>query len=418
MVSLAQESNGESMVSTVNIARDLRGAGRLATDAVAGLAALVESMHANIARIPGTAPPADGRTGGITGFVYRAVRGTTQAVGGGLDLLLGQLEPLLGATASTPGREAVLAALNGVLGDHLEARANPLAITMALRVGGRPLTLTREALAAAIPQAGGRVLVCVHGLCMNDLQWARDDADFPAALARDLGLTPIHLHYNTGRHVSTNGADFAALMETLAREWPVPLVHIDLLTHSMGGLVARSALHHAVAVGQGWPARVRKLVFLGTPHHGAPLERGGHQIDQLMAFSPYTTPLTRLGKVRSAGITDLRHGSLLDSDWAGSDRFAHGHDTRTPVPLPPGIECFAVAAVTVGSPGSAPARLIGDGLVPLDSALGRHRSPRFRLGFAADHQWVAEATGHLELQTSAAVYERVRGWLAGDLTTA
>jgi hypothetical protein len=406
------------MTAPANIARDLRGAGRLATDAVAGLAALVEAMHANIARVPGSTPPADGRTSGITGLVYRTVRGVTRVVGGGLDLLLKELEPMLGPRGSTPGREAVLAALNGVLGDQLEARGNPLAITMRLRVGGRPLELTRDALAAALPNANGRVLVLLHGLCMNDLQWTRDEADFGAALARDLGVTPIHLHYNTGRHVSTNGAEFSALMDTLAREWPVPIEHIDLLAHSMGGLVARSALHRAAEVGHGWPAQVRKLVFLGTPHHGAPLERGGHQIDQLMAFSSYSAPLARLGQLRSAGITDLRHGSLLDSDWAGHDRFAHGHDTRTPVPLPAGIECFAMAAVVGGAPGSLPGRVLGDGLVPRDSALGRHRKAAFRLAFADDHQWVADGTSHLELQTSPAVYERVRGWLAGDLTTA
>lgn len=406
------------MTAPANIASDLRGAGRLATDAVAGLAALVEAMHANIARLPGTAPPADGRTNGLTGLIYSTVRGATRVVGGGLDLVLRELEPMLGPRSSTPGREAVLAALNGVLGDQLEARANPLAITMRLRVAGRPLELTREALTAALPRASGRVLVLAHGLCMNDLQWTRDEADFAAALARELGVTPVHLHYNSGRHVSTNGADFADLMEALVREWPVAPVSIDLLTHSMGGLVARSALHRAADVGQSWPTLVRKLVFLGTPHHGAPLERGGHQIDELLSLSPYIAPFKRLGQIRSAGITDLRHGSLLDSDWAGRDRFAHGHDTRTPVPLPAGVECFAVAAVRLGGDGSLPGRLIGDGLVPRDSALGRHRKAAFRLNFADDHLWVAEGAGHLELQTSPAVYERVRGWLAGDLTTA
>ena len=37
-----------------------------------------------------------------------------------------------GVQASSPQREAVLAALNGVLGDHVLSTANPLAITMAL----------------------------------------------------------------------------------------------------------------------------------------------------------------------------------------------------------------------------------------------------------------------------------------------
>jgi hypothetical protein len=396
------------------VARDLRGASRLATDAVIGLTGLVEAMHAQIARLPGSAPTT-GRTGGITGLVYGAVRGTTRVVAGGLDLLFGQLEPLLAPGPSSPAREAVLAALNGVLGDRLEASDNPLAITMSLRRDGVPLALTRDALAAALPQASGRVLVLVHGLCMNDLQWARDGADFGAALARDLGATPVYLHYNTGRHIAANGRDFALLMQTLAEAWPVPLQHIDLLTHSMGGLVARSALHQAAASGQHWPQRVRKVVFLGTPHHGAPLERGGQRLDLLLSLSGYTAPFKRLGRLRSAGITDLRHGNVLGSD---DDRFAHGKDTRTPVPLPPGIEAFAIAGLAAERDDGVKARLLGDGLVPLASALGEHRARAFHLTFDDAHRWVARDTNHLQLQTSPVVYERVRGWLAHDVPAA
>jgi len=373
-------------------------------------------MHAQIARVPGGAA-STGRTGGITGLVYGAVRGTTRVVAGGLDLLLSQLEPMFEPGPSSPRREAVLAALNGVLGDRLEASDNPLAITMSLRSGGVPLALTRETLAAALPQASGRVLLLVHGLCMNDLQWARDGADFGAALARDLGATPVYLHYNTGRHVAANGRDFAALMQTLIDAWPVPVDGIDLLTHSMGGLVARSALHQARVGGQRWPQRVRKLIFLGTPHHGAPLERGGQRLDMLLSLSGYTAPFKRLGRLRSAGITDLRHGSVLVSDDntdGDENRFAHGKDTRTPLPLPPGIEAFALAGVAAERDDGLPARLLGDGLVPLASALGQHRSPALQLVFDDAHRWVAPDTNHLQLQTSPAVYEQVRGWLAGE----
>jgi hypothetical protein len=398
-------------------ARDLRGASRLATDAVIGLTGLVEAMHAQITRLPGSAPRIGrkDRTTGLTGFVYGAVRGTTRVVAGGLDLLFGQLEPLFAAGPSSPGRAAALAALNGVLGDRLEASDNPLAITMSLRRGGVPLVLTREALAAAMPQAGTRVLVLVHGLCMNDLQWARDGGDFGAALARDLGATPVYLHYNTGRHVAANGRDFALLMQTLADAWPTRLDSIDLLTHSMGGLVARSALHQAAALGQRWPRRVRSIVFLGTPHHGAPLERGGQRLDLLLSLSGYTAPFKRLGRLRSAGITDLRHGNVLGSE---EDRFAHGEDTRTPLPLPAGIETFAIAGLAAENADGVKARLLGDGLVPLASALGEHRDPAFELAFDSAHRWVARGVNHLQLQTSPAVYERLRSWLARDVPAA
>ncbi len=391
---------------------DLRGAGRLAVEAVAGLAGLLETVHASITRLPGTPPSRPSRPTGITALVYAAARGVTHVVGGTVDTALALLEPLLAERSTRPGYEALLAALNGVMGDWLEAHSNPLAIKMSLRSDGVALQLEPAALAAALPNAGGRVVVLVHGLCMGDLQWTRHGADFGAALARDLGVTPIHLHYNSGRHISTNGREFAALMELLVQAWPVALASIDIVTHSMGGLVTRSALHQAKENAQKWPLRVGKLVFLGTPHHGAPLERSGQRLNMLLSLSPYTEPFMRLGQVRSAGITDLRFGSLLDTDWEGLDRFALRADARTPVPLPVHIQAYAIGAVTGTTADPVQARLLGDGLVPLDSALGRHPDPRYALTIPAGHQWVALGTNHMELQTSPEVYKRVKDWLS------
>ena len=120
---------------------DLRGAVRLATDATAGLTDLVEAMHERIARIPGLGGAApDGRAGGISGLVYKTVRGVTRVAGGSIDALLGLLAPALGENDDPgPQREAVVAALNGVLGDYLAASSNPLATPMTFRRDGRPL---------------------------------------------------------------------------------------------------------------------------------------------------------------------------------------------------------------------------------------------------------------------------------------
>jgi hypothetical protein len=86
---------------------------------------------------------------GITWLVYRSIHGVTRAVGWGIDGVLARLVPMLGHMDSSPEREAVIAALNGVRGDHLTETENPLAITMQRRRAGRPLTLTPEGLAAA-----------------------------------------------------------------------------------------------------------------------------------------------------------------------------------------------------------------------------------------------------------------------------
>jgi pimeloyl-ACP methyl ester carboxylesterase len=396
-------------------AADLRGLSRLTIAGIAGVVDLVEAMHYNIASVPGIlAKPKRDRRTGITRLVYRSIRGVIGLVGHGLDRLLAQLEPLLGERSTWPGREALLAALNGVLGDYLAASNNPLAITVRLRRRGMPLPNERQPLAAAFPDAGGRLVVLLHGLCMNDLQWKRKGHDHGAALARDLAYTPVYLHYNSGLHISTNGRAFADLLETLVQLWPVPLTDLVLIGHSMGGLVARSACHYGALARHEWPRRLHKLVFVGTPHHGAPLERGGNWVDMLLSTNAYSAPLARLGKIRSAGVTDLRFGNLVDEDWKRRDRFKPSGDVRVAVPLPEGVACYAIAATTGKTAGDLSDRLIGDGIVPLASALGYHANARLALNFDESRRWVAYGTNHLDLLSRPEVYAQIKRWLAGD----
>ncbi len=392
---------------------DLRGAARLATDATSGLTDLVEAMHERIARTGRlSAPAAQGRAGGISGLVYETIRGVTRVVGGSIDSLLGLLAPALPAEDHSREREAIVAALNGVLGDYLAATANPLATTMALRRDGRALELETSALQARIPELGGRLLVLVHGLCMSDLQWTRRGHDHGTALARDLGYTPVYLHYNSGLHISINGHALAHQLERLIDRWPRPLQRFVLLGHSMGGLLARSALHYGAQSGHRWPSLLDDLVFLATPHQGAPLERAGNWIDVLLEATPYAAPFARLGKLRSAGITDLRHGYLLDEDWVGRDRFAPGQPARCPPPLPDAVRCYAMAASLGRGDGGLKDRLLGDGLVPLASALGRHADPDRALPIAEERRWIGYGMNHLDLLSDADVYARLREWLA------
>ena len=393
---------------------DLREINRLVIDATTSLTDLVEAAHHNIARVPVIlGAPTPGPARGIAGLVYRSIRRVTRWVGSGMDVVLAQLTPLLGKQSTLAGNETVLAVLNGVLGDYLVASENSLAIPMHLRRDGQPLNLdSRQALAAASPPTTGKLVVLVHGLCMNDRQWRRQGHNHGDALARDLGYTPVFLCYNSGRHISSNGRAFADVLETLVKQWPAPLEELTIIGHSMGGLVARSACHYGRLAGHDWPRHLRKLVFLGTPHHGAPLERGGHWVDILLGISSYTAPFARLGKIRSAGITDLRHGNLLDEDWTGRDRFDRSGDRRRPVPLPEGVRCYALAATLAKEGGGFGERLLGDGLVSVNSALGRHPDPNRALAFPLARQWIGHGMNHLDMLGRPEAYARIKRWLA------
>lgn len=392
---------------------DLRGAARLATDATIGATDLVEALHLAIARPQWLfGAPADGRTGGLTGAVYASVRGVTRLVGGGVDATIAALGPLLGARPPSPERDTTIAVLNGVLGDYLAASANPLAQGMELRWQGRALDLA--AIDSVAPQLGGKILLLVHGLCLNERSWSHNGHDHGALLAAELGYTPLYLRYNTGLHISVNGRMFADLLERLADAWPVPIAELAIVGHSMGGLVTRSACHDGAAAGHRWLRHLRALVFLGTPHHGAPLERRGNELHGLLGATPYTAAFARLGAIRSAGITDLRYGSLVDEDWAARDRFAPGADRRQRVPLPDGVACSTVGATTGRSAGDLRDTLLGDGLVPLASALGTHPNPDLSVPFDAANQWIGYSMSHLDLLHRRDVYERVRGWLTDN----
>lgn len=405
---------------------DLRAVAQLATQATRGVATMAEGVHHAVLGTMGLAgDKASQQTSGIPGFVYRTVHGVTELVGKGLQAAFTKLEPLLeslvDAPPDTPEREAVLAALNGVLGDQLDQIHNPLATPMTLRYRGRVLNL--NALPPAMPDATGKVLLLIHGLCMNELQWKPGEpaadgkaaADIGAALESELGYTPVYLRYNTGLHTSHNGRELAAMLEQLLAHWPVPVKELTCVVHSMGGLVIRSAIHTAQQNQLHWPRQLKNIVFLGTPHHGAPLERAGNWIDVVLGATPFSKPFAKLGQLRSAGITDLRYGFVLDTDWTGQDRFKRKPDSRQPLPLPEGVACYTVAA-TLAKPRSLLAeRLVGDGLVPLHSALGLHDIAERNLHFAKDRQTVVYRMNHMEILCSPVVRDQLLAWLGASL---
>ena len=383
---------------------DIFGLGRLGADAAVALTDLTEALHTTIARAP---------TGNsIAGLVYGSIRGMAQLIGSGMKISGTMLHPLLGAHQSSPEREVLIAALNGVIGDHLVASHNPLAIPMQLRCDTQALELEKSAIADRLPHASRKILVLVHGLCLADRHWQWQGHNHGTQLGADLGYTPVYLNYNTGLHISTNGQAFAAQLEALLRYWPVPVEELSIVAHSMGGLVTRSACSYGAAAGHDWLRQLRALVFLCTPHQGAPLEQVGNWVNVQLVANPYTAAFARVGKLRSAGITDLRYGNLRDEDWAMHDRFAHAGDQRQPIRLPIGVRCYTVGGTLGNAPDDIRDQLLGDGLVPLPSALGKHPNARYALGVPTAHQWVGYAMNHLDVLARQDVYAQLRVWLS------
>lgn len=342
------------------------------------------------------------------------------------------IERVVQLLRSLPGRGAdAQAVLNGLFGDVLAERDSSFAVPMTFRTAsGDALPLDRRLLRGVLPDATNRICVLVHGLMSSETVWrirGREQLTYGELLARDRGVSPVYVRYNTGRHISTNGRALAAGLQRLVRAWPVRVRELDLIGHSMGGLVIRSACHY----GRGrapltdrlrgrrpWPARVRRVVLLGTPNSGATLEVIANLTSAALWSVP--TPVTRLIGAgldrRSDGIKDLRWGAVLDEDWQERDPSATERPERHPVRVPRRAEHLVVAGSLADEPDAdRPVlvnRLLGDALVTASSASGRLGGDEPAL-FPRVTVRLCPKVNHIALANHPDVYDQIADWWDG-----
>ena len=331
-------------------------------------AALVESVH-------------DAISSGIHASVRLGNRG--------LMGLAGEAEQAFNRDAVPGSRERKLrAAINGVFGDHLAAHGEALATPMQLFGRGQSTPLDLATL--EIPH--GRVCVFLHGLACDEHCWApaadSEEPDYGVRIQADFGYTPIYLRYNTGLTIPENGTGFAEQMRVLCEARP-NIDEIVLIGHSMGGLVARSALR--CSHGSTWQARTRMLVCLGSPQLGSPLERLGAITNRVLDSFDITAPIGAIAARRSAGIRNLHDGL---GDGSGED--------------PPHVELRFLGATIADDADSAFGQLVGDGLVTPGSALAD--PPAANVATAQ-----LGGLGHMGMLHEARCWQQIRSWLAEGL---
>ena len=407
--------------------RDLRDAARLGGEALAGVAGAIRDTHLAIARRAFTlsGPPAKPVRivhDGISTAVYGAVRMGLSAAAtvSGAAVATGRAaRPAYRPLADRRRGNAVIGAVNGAWGDRLARTGNRLALTMTIRHDGRDVAPDRETLARAYPEATDDVAVWLHGLCETDTSWrlgaVKHHGDATSThgsrLQQECGLTNVYLRYNTGRHISDNGADFAALLTELVDQWPVPIRRLTLVGHSMGGLVIRSACHAAQESGEtSWLPLTERVVYLGAPHLGAPLELGAVAATRALRKLPETRALGDALASRSVGIKDLRYGDVLAADWSAvDDPDAWRVEPDVCAPLLESAEHYYVG-VTIGRERDGFAsRTIGDALVLWSSASGAGK--RRTLGLPVDRGRHLGGLHHFDLLNHPRVYAVLRDWL-------
>jgi triacylglycerol lipase len=323
------------------------------------------------------------------------------------------------------------AVLNGLFGDALVEQESSLAIPLTFRTAsGAELPLDRDGLGRELPNPGARLCLLVHGLMSSESVWrfaGRPQLTYGELLARDRGVSPVYVRYNTGRHISTNGRELAARLQRLVRAWPVRVHEIHLIGHSMGGLVIRSACHYGRASATlrdrlrrrgPWPAKVKRVVLLGVPNSGANLEVIANLTSAALWSLP--NPVTRLIGAgldrRSEGIKDLRWGAVLDEDWVECDPDTTErpeHPERYRVCVPRHAEYLAIAGSLADewdADGPHPVnRILGDALVTAPSAQGRLGNDEPTL-FPNATIRLCPKINHIALANRPEVYDEITNW--------
>ena len=302
-----------------------------------------------------------------------------------------------------------ISALNGWLGDYLSETGNGLQQPMAFYEDNRPV-----APEAFVAPPSGKVCVLVHGLGCNESLWdfppPHEGGGYGELLERRCGYMPLYLRFNTGLRVSSNGKQLADLLERLFLRHDAAVTEVLLIGHSVGGLVVRSACHLGGKAGQHWVSRVRHVVYLGSPHLGAPLEKATNVATRVLSLfdTTATRVISDLLKTRSAGVKDLRFGNLVDEDWLDYDPDELMTDRRVAIPW------LATARhhLAVGRPASG-VGTFGDGMVRPASAGGRAHGSQPGAPGGSDVK-VMPGLGHLALARNRAVYDQVERWVKQD----
>ncbi|WP_330255606.1 GPI inositol-deacylase [Nocardia sp. NBC_00565] len=345
----------------------------------------------------------------IADGVYRLVGGTAVAAGAlaerAVDL------PGIPVPSRTVYGSGFLAALQGLIGDSLEDEWPILAGPMTFRVNGEPVAPGWVGDAVSNPRS--RIVVFLHGLVETEHAWRLGGTpSYAERLEDDLDCTTLMVRYNSGLHISENARLLNGMLQRLVENWPIEVEQIALVGHSMGGLIARGACYDADRADLPWVRRVRHIVCLGSPHLGAPLEQLVHYASAALMRMPETRPFGRLLRRRSAGIRDLRHGSLVDEDWSDMDADTLRRRAIREVPLLDCADHYFVTATVTRSPRHPLGRIIGDGLVLPASGSGRNRARR--IGFDDANGLHIPGANHLTLLNHGAVHEALAHWLADD----
>jgi len=290
------------------------------------------------------------------------------------------------------------AILSGFLGEWLHQRRNPMASAMELRFEDQVLSPASPDITPE--QARPTIILLIHGLTELETIFdypGRPGENYGTELAAHMDATPLRLRYNTGRHISSNGDELDQALEQLLANWPVAVEKLILIGHSMGGLVTRSACHHAQQHQSAWISKLSACVYIGSPHEGSWLAKAAHKTADVMGRAPrdYLRAVSDFLNIRSPGIHDLTEGDIYP------DR----EDFQQP-PLIDGVRHYAIAGLLAAQSGHPINILFGDALVQESSATGANQK-----AWALTDTATFPNIDHIRLTHHPDIYQKLQEWL-------
>ena len=302
------------------------------------------------------------------------------------------------------------AALNGVLGDHLVETANPLAISMRCAKTGRLCSLKDESLAARVTPHSGRGGAGARPVSERPVLASPRPRSWRRAGARSWLHTDLSAIQHRASHFRKRTRPFAEMLTILPPKWPCRSRNSLSSGTAWAGLSraarAITALRrprlapasHASSSSLGRRTMARRWSAAAT---GSILRSARSLHRRLYAARP--------GSQRR--ITDLRYGNLLDSRLAGPGPLRTPRRYKTSRPPSRQRPVFCNSCGDGDTISRLRDRFVGDGLVPLASALGHHDETHRALGIPDDRQWIGRGMNHFDLLSREEVYEQIKLWL-------
>ena len=275
----------------------------------------------------------------------------------------------------TQDTKHLLPILNGLNGDVFEENNDPLTIKFSFRHENKDIPLNQLSEFYDFQQYNGKICILIHGLMGDEYMWkAMDDEDgenkIGDFLEKNKTAHTIYLRYNTGLHISENGRALSNLLDQLINQYGNKIKQINLIGHSMGGLVIRSAGYYADIQRQRWTEKLKTIFLIGVPNEGSYLAQIGFFVGHVfrkMDFS-YNDYIAKFMDVRSNGIKDLSYAYLTDDDWLNENSGDLDKYTVSKVRPVPGVKYYLIGGI-LGKKNNILSSYFGDGLVGSESAL-------------------------------------------------